>query len=659
MRKEDLFTKKKIKSLVAVALVAAMAVPATVNLNKVSADDETGKVTYDAAISTFNFTSEEEEEEKFALNEDMAGNEIIEDEFGNSAVRLGEIIEDGGTGVSLGKIYGGKKELKETLSDALKKTGITFAGYTKVWKDGETEYYRVNNFSSREKAVANYLEQAEPKQKEYERKQVWAYAENNTAKGVVLSGKGTADDPYVAVATDASVKISEIILVYAQVEKQSTSSTYANANNLKKAYVNAGTITTDEIISWSNGLIKSADDCIKANSLGQTFAELYPEYAENPENTTPETYTFPYPTWEKGVTVSTWVKVPAEGRTVTEEAVITSGEGAEATEVSVEVEKQLTSTVFEFAKGEASLYFKTDGTLKFLASSDTSSNAGRNVYEATYTGNTPEDNAGKWVYVTLAIKNDGVDVYYNGEKANVKYKNGAGDTACSYFNYGTGYAMEDTEARIAACVDGNNYLDILKNFGLSTDYSDFTKYNFRTTTDSGVENIMDFLTLSKTEFLLGGDDESTGAYFDETCEGMEFGTTSFYDYVMTAEQAKAAFEDVAESHGISIEIPATPTPTGEAVSPTPTGEAVSPTPTGEAVSPTPSQTPEVEKKVGDANEDGEVNLADVLVVLRAALGIEELEKGSQAFINANVNGDETIGLDDCLEVLKIAVGINS
>lgn len=53
--------------------------------------------------------------------------------------------------------------------------------------------------------------------------------------------------------------------------------------------------------------------------------------------------------------------------------------------------------------------------------------------------------------------------------------------------------------------------------------------------------------------------------------------------------------------------------------------------------------------------DGKVDLQDALVVLRAALGIENLS--DEATTYADVDGDGKITLTDCSLVLKAALGI--
>lgn len=72
--------------------------------------------------------------------------------------------------------------------------------------------------------------------------------------------------------------------------------------------------------------------------------------------------------------------------------------------------------------------------------------------------------------------------------------------------------------------------------------------------------------------------------------------------------------------------------------------------------PQPTPTPEPsEVKKGDANNDGEVNLSDVVKTLKAALGIETLtEEEAKA---ADVDGDNKVSLNDAKMILQAALGI--
>ena len=71
---------------------------------------------------------------------------------------------------------------------------------------------------------------------------------------------------------------------------------------------------------------------------------------------------------------------------------------------------------------------------------------------------TPIKHVGEWVYVTLTVKNDGFEVYYNGQKASVtkdKYNQGKGNI--KYTNYGFGYADSNLASRIAKRVGQGAY----------------------------------------------------------------------------------------------------------------------------------------------------------------------------------------------------------
>lgn len=109
----------------------------------------------------------------------------------------------------------------------------------------------------------------------------------------------------------------------------------------------------------------------------------------------------------------------------------------------------------------------------------------------------------------------------------------------------------------------------------------------------------------------------------------------------------------------------TPTPTPTVVPPTQSPDVtptVTPTvPPTETPTVTPTATPDITPtpqpkfELGDANMDGKVDLQDALVVLRAALGIENLS--DEATTYADVDGDGKITLTDCSLVLKAALGI--
>lgn len=94
------------------------------------------------------------------------------------------------------------------------------------------------------------------------------------------------------------------------------------------------------------------------------------------------------------------------------------------------------------------------------------------------------------------------------------------------------------------------------------------------------------------------------------------------------------------------------------------GEEKTPAPTNQpSQNPEATNTPETTNipdenpyyKLGDIDNNGSVDLNDTLVLLKAALGIEDLNDSQKAV--ADVNKDESIDLEDVLLVLKFAVGI--
>ena len=434
----------------------------------------------------------------------------------------------------------------------------------------------------------------------------------------------------------------------------------ASGKNLAKVLNNLSMyVDVDTILSWTGGYIKSYDECLAANKLGKTLDEYIG--GVSPEITTTGEYAFPYPTWTKGVSVSTWVKVPAKAEDTT---------GSAASGEAVTDEAVTYPTVFEFSDNVASLYLKSDGTLKFMASSDISSNAGKNMFMAEFAGETPAKHAGEWVYVTLTVSNDNIDVYYNGVKATMKSKFAQGSTQTKYFNYGTGYGTADIDARIKACVEGNNYRDLLENYGMSTTYDDYSKYKFNTTDNYLL--MVDFLTQDKTNLFFGGNDQGTESNYTDVNAGMEYGAISFYDYVaadsVVADQYEAAKKIREKAETPSPEpttpapttsapattAPATPTPTTP-VTPGPTTPApATPTPTT-PVTPGPTTPAPANTVLGDANLDNKVDLQDAVVVLKAALNINELT--GQAAINADADKNGKVDLQDAVLVLKAALNI--
>ena len=73
------------------------------------------------------------------------------------------------------------------------------------------------------------------------------------------------------------------------------------------------------------------------------------------------------------------------------------------------------------------------------------------------------------------------------------------------------------------------------------------------------------------------------------------------------------------------------------------------------VTPSSTPTPDTNVLLGDVNENNKVELTDASLLLRAALGIEELTDAQK--LRADVNEDGQINLADVTLVLKYALGI--
>ena len=62
-------------------------------------------------------------------------------------------------------------------------------------------------------------------------------------------------------------------------------------------------------------------------------------------------------------------------------------------------------------------------------------------------------------------------------------------------------------------------------------------------------------------------------------------------------------------------------------------------------------------KIGDINEDGEIDSGDALAVLRKSVGLRDMTKAEEIY--SDVNTDDTIDSSDALSVLRFSVGLSS
>lgn len=173
-----------------------------------------------------------------------------------------------------------------------------------------------------------------------------------------------------------------------------------------------------------------------------------------------------------------------------------------------------------------------------------------------------------------------------------------------------------------------------------------TKYNiFGGSNNQYATSLMDFITYDDITLFLGYR-PNTGTLNVKT-NPTSFASIRTFDTDLTAEQVKALYADSTafDNKGGNETPKPSQTPSNETPKP-------SQTPNG---SNTPSPSPSGETLLGDADLDGEVKLADALLVLKTALGIENLD--GQAATNADANKDGKISLEDASLILKAALGI--
>ena len=227
----------------------------------------------------------------------------------------------------------------------------------------------------------------------------------------------------------------------------------------------------------------------------------------------------PVPEWKNGITVSTWVKA------ATSEAV---------------------APIFVFnnesvqGKGKsAGLAMFTDGSVIYEQGGNKN-----NRISVQYGGDaTPIKHVGEWVYVTLTVKNDGFEVYYNGQKASVtkdKYNQGKGNI--KYTNYGFGYADSDLaaariEKQSRIRVHMHSVLTGLDSRSTSSATS-ISNNSIITAWAAGYDShqseypsIMEYLTKADTKLYIGG--LADGICYD--WNGLANGTYSDFSYTAASE----------------------------------------------------------------------------------------------------------------------------
>lgn len=393
---------------------------------------------------------------------------------------------------------------------------------------------------------------------------------------------------------------------------------------------------------------------------GTTFAAL------DVEAMPLEGKTYPFPKWNIGFTVSTWVRVPEN--------------------VSLKSEEEGDNPVlFTFARtmrdetGNGGLSIKLNGTT-FFAEGDGS--GGRNSYNFhhNFDGTDPLALAGKWVQVTFTIENDGLELYFNGVKAAGKTvsSNRNGATQSKMFNHGWGYRDPEYTGYY------QNYRDMLLNFSEEEkskgDFSDFEKYTFL---NSDGESIIEVLTDTRTKLYVGGDNNNClwkMAGYKSVATGTMVDDMLFFDEVLTeeeiarlyaeAEKKSDNFTEPSDEPENSKEPEASREPENSKEPENSTEPETSKKPEnsiepessrepaasqGTADSSALPQTSEKAEIKGDVDGNGKIELKDAQKALKAALNLIKLNEREQKAADVDESG--AVELKDAQMILKAALNL--
>ena len=382
--------------------------------------------------------------------------------------------------------------------------------------------------------------------------------------------------------------------------------------------------------------------------------------------------TYPFPKHTTGVSISAWVKVP---EAATADAPI------------------LTFTRADMEQGVGGLTLNLSGNVTFHEGTTYekgSPSAAKNAvgFEYDTMKEVKSDmlsKKGHWVYVTVVIMDDWIDVYFDGQptEASVRSDYKTGKHFVKNFNRGFSYrgALESNPPEIY-----KNYRCLIDGFTQEEkdagNFSDFSKYRFL---NSSQDTIMEYLIDEETTFYVGGDKESMGhgtALYNDAAAGVRVDDISFFTEPLSAQEVAQLYAEVkpaAVETSAPTETPVvtetpmptetpvvteTPMPTETPVvteTPMPTETPVvteTPMPTETPVvteTPMPTETPvPVEYWYGDVDKNGNVTAEDALSILKHVVKLQLIED-EVALILADVTKDGAIEAVDALEVLKIVV----
>lgn len=297
--------------------------------------------------------------------------------------------------------------------------------------------------------------------------------------------------------------------------------------------------------------------------------------------------TYPHPSWTNGMSVSAWVYVP---QTATKDVPLIS----------------FTREDIDTGIGALTLYLS--GKIVFYGGTHGGENESNlqiaNSVSFEYdkdakTKRDPFTQKGKWVFVTMSVQNDWIDVYFDGVKAKGRVPSGfeVGKHFTKTFNYGFSYrgAIYEKPSEIY-----KNFRDLLKNFTAeeraNNDFSNFAHYTFL---NSYCDSIMHFVTDPQTKIYVGGEKKIMAfntAWYQKEVEGVQVDDVMFFGKNLSAQEAADLYMEV-EGKPVTKVTPVVnePAPTAKPTN-LPKATAIprvtpSPTPTP-TVAPTTTPTPE-------------------------------------------------------------------
>lgn len=225
---------------------------------------------------------------------------------------------------------------------------------------------------------------------------------------------------------------------------------------------------------------------------------------------------------------------------------------------------------------------------------------------------------GKWHFVVVVIQNDWIQFYMDGMKIDTSYLNWWGsainsNTASDSFNLGYGQKM-----------------------------------NYRTTSKpaeiySKGKTILDFISDEDTVLTVGGIGAGAKALGQNTIKTEDKTQVKNLQFYTIPVSSNCILKDKID---LSL-LPEQPPKQTDAPS-----SSESPKPANTEKPPIQTTAPML---YGDVDEDGEINLSDALMALKAALRIITLSDSQKAL--CDINQDGMINLSDAQKILKLSLGI--